>query len=71
MSRTYNAPANTKNKNSRTNYLDYLGHNNEPQDENLSDGASTELSADLIWNSYYQKRKLRRAAKRLRHVSYN
>jgi hypothetical protein len=71
MSHTYNALANIKNINSKIHYHEYLGHSDEPKHENLGDGMSRGLDTDLIRNSYYQKLKIRRTARRLRYVSHS
>jgi len=54
-------------------YREYLANLKEPEDATHDgaehDGAEAELVAALIENIYYQKRKLRRAAERLRYNS--
>jgi hypothetical protein len=71
MSPTYDEFTNIKKGYSKIHYLEYPVRNDELRDESLYNEASIELDADLIWNNYYQKMKLRRAARRLRHVSYS
>jgi hypothetical protein len=68
MSHTHSTFTNAENKNSKIHYQEYLKHNEAPIDNSTSDGASIELNADLIRSSYYQKRKLRHTARRLRYV---
>ena len=70
MSHTHTALTNTNSKSLKVHYQEYLEHHDEPKNEWPYEGALAELTADLISNSFYQKRKLRRVAKRLRHLSY-
>lgn len=68
MSHTNNAFANTSNRSFEVHYREYLKHKDEPKEESHYDGASAELGADLLRVSYFQKRRLRRTARRLRHA---
>jgi hypothetical protein len=68
---TYTTLTSTENKDFKIHSREYLQYNDEPRDDSSYDLASSELNAGLIWNSYFQKRKLRRAARRLRHASYS
>jgi hypothetical protein len=66
MSRTYHGLASPTNY--KVHYREYLRHKDEPEGENLPDDASKEIAADLIRTSFYQKRGLRRTARRLRYA---
>jgi hypothetical protein len=68
MSRTFHGLASPTYRSFRVHYREYLRHKDEPGDENLLDGASKEIAADLIRTSFYQKRRLRRTARRLRYA---
>jgi len=68
MSHYKNAFTNASNRNFKVHYREYLRHRDEPGDENLYDGASAELDADLLRSNYFQKRRLRRTARRLRRA---
>lgn len=48
-------------------YQEYLKHKNEPKENILYDEAAAELNAGLIKTSFFQKRKFRREARRLRY----
>jgi hypothetical protein len=70
MSHLYRVLTNTKNRSPKIHYQEYLEHGDSPKYENLNDIASVDLDTDLIWSSYYEKRKFRRTARKLSHVSY-
>ncbi len=56
------------NKKFKVHYREYLANTNEPR-ETLNDIiADEELDVGLISNAYYERRKLRRVAERLRQA---
>jgi hypothetical protein len=71
MSHTYNALTSTENKDFKIHSREYLPHIDEPGAKGQYDGALAELNTNLIRNSYLQKRKLRRVARKLRHAYYS
>ena len=68
MSKSKVVISDTLNKKFKVDYRDYLTNEDEPEDK-LYYGASAEPNADLITNSYYQRHRFRRTAKRLREDS--
>lgn len=56
------------NRNFKVHYRAYLKHPDEPKDD-LYDEAAAELDVGLIRDSYYERRRLRRTAERLRRYS--
>jgi hypothetical protein len=61
--------ANTQYKGFKVHYREYLDHQNEPEEGSGIDGAAAELKSDLLRNIFYQKRRMRRVAKRLRQTT--
>ncbi len=68
MSHATHATIGVRNRSFKVHYRQYLKLSDEPKDESLYDQASAELGANLLKDSYYQKRRLRRTARRLRHA---
>lgn len=66
MSRTNHGFASPTYRSFKVHYREYLKHKDEPRDDSLLDGASKEIAADMIRTSFYQKRRLRRTARRLK-----
>ena len=61
--------SNTESRSFKVHYRQYLIHKDEPEEINNYDGASAELDASLIKSSFDEKRRLRRAARRLRRYA--
>lgn len=53
----------------RYHYKEFLSHKDEPREEGVYNGALAELDAELLRSSYFEKRKFRRMARRLRHYA--
>jgi hypothetical protein len=52
----------------KVHYQEYLRHQDEPN-RDLYDESSAEIDVGLIKNSYYERRRLRRTAERLRRYA--
>jgi hypothetical protein len=50
-------------------YREYLSHKDEPRETGLYEGALAEIDAELLRSSFFEKRKFRRTAKRLRRYA--
>jgi len=68
MSRSDNALSFASDRSPKVHFNEYLRNINESE-ETIYDGADTRNDAILIGDSFYEKRKLRRLAKRLRRYS--
>jgi hypothetical protein len=66
MSHTYK---NKGNGSFKHHYQAYLSHKAEPIEANLHDGASAEIDAGLLRSSFFEKRRFRRTAERLRRYT--
>ena len=56
------------NKGFKIHYQEYLRHQDEPS-RDLYNEAAAEIDVGLIINSYYERRRLRRTAQRLRRYA--
>ena len=47
----------------------YLSHKDEPREDNLYSGALAAIDAELLRYNFFEKRRLRRTARRLRRYA--
>lgn len=67
MSHTYTK--NDYNNRLRNHYQAYLSHKSEPREKDFFNGTLAEIDAELLRTNFFEKRKFRRTARRLRRFA--
>lgn len=68
MSHTNNALTKTSNRDYGVQYREYQLHENEPKEKDYYDLLEAELDDGLVRDTYWERRSLRRDARRLRYA---
>lgn len=60
---------NDGNRSFRHHNQEYLSHKDEPRESGIYDGALAEIDAELLRSSFFERRRFRRTARRLRRYA--